>query len=782
MYPNKKGLQPRRILIASAIAIAFTTLSAPLIATAQSEIDPPSRVAHLSYVRGTPSFTPADSDEWAEVNLNRPFTTGDSLWVPESARAELHIGSAAFRLNEQSSLSFVELSDDAIQVKLTRGTLIVRVRELSGQDNIEINTPNLAFAIQEPGEYRINVHEDGSTELIIRRGTGVVYGDDDSLTLRDAERVLFSGTNLTYSSIDRVRPYDNFDLWASERDRQEDNSVSAQFVSREVIGYEQLDQYGAWETSAEYGAIWYPRHVANDWSPYRDGNWVWVAPWGWTWVDRAPWGFAPYHYGRWAYIGTRWAWVPGEQLRRTHPVYAPALVSFVGQRGGSSVSININNARSRGPAVAWFPLAPGEVYRPGYRSSAHYLQNMNRIEKWHQRDSGNDYYVHRNQSIKNAITAVPVNTFIGGRSVKPATMQFDPKQIHTTQNNVVQTNLTPSKDSTFGGMRHVEKPKGDPLQRPVVSGVPLNTPSSFLNRNNSNNNNNNNGNRFDADRRTLPQQERNAHGNEQRDQRDQQNQRDFREPGRINQVNPRAAVPTPPAAPPVPTVLTAPSKPVVITTPNVPTIPVAPPPSPATPQARQYGNDSRDTRDARDPNEAQRRPAQSTRQSERDFEQTQRRPNTPAVPILTAPTAPPAAPAAVQQAPVPTAPPTRPINNGADLNEAQRRPFPARPAEREPERSNPRQVEPPRPANNDRQPEPAARVERQPVPEVRRPAPIQPPAPPAPVAPPVQVAPPAAAVAPPTPAAPVAPAAKPEKEHRGRAETKESKDPRINEK
>jgi hypothetical protein len=62
------------------------------------------------------------------------------------------------------------------------------------------------------------------------------------------------------------------------------------------------------------------------------------------------------------------------------------------------------------------------------------------------------------------------------------------------------------------------------------------------------------------------------------------------------------------------------------------------------------------------------------------------------------------------------------------------------------------------------------------VPEVRRPAPTPPPAPPAP---PVQAAPPAAAVAPPASAAPVA---KPEKEHRGRAETRESKNPRINEK
>lgn len=785
MLPHQKGSRPRRILIASAIALACATLSAPLIVTAQTDIDPPSRVARLSYVRGTPSFAPADSDEWAEVNVNRPFTTGDSLWVPELARAEMHVGSSVLRLNEQSSLSFVELSDNTIQLKLTRGTLIVRVRELPTQDTIEINTPNLAFVIQEPGEYRLNVNQDDTTELIVRRGTGVAYGDDDSLTLRDAERVLFSGTNLIHSSLDRVRPYDDFDLWASERDRQEDHSVSAQFVSREVIGYEQLDQYGAWETHAEYGAIWYPRHVARDWSPYRDGNWVWVAPWGWTWVDRAPWGFAPYHYGRWAHIGARWAWVPGEHLRRARPVYAPALVSFVGQRGGTSVSIQIGSAHTHGPAVAWFPLAPGEVYRPGYRSSTRYQQNLNQIERWHRRESLNDQYVYRNQSIKNAVTAVPLNTFVGGKPVKPATMPFDPKQIRSIQNDALQTNLAPSKESLFGGMRHVEKPKDNFIQRPVVGAVPLNA-GRFSNQNDRNPGNR----RFDADRRVPQSGEHHPNEIEQHGQRGLQNQRDFRDPGRNGSSNPRISAPTAPAtlaapvapvAPGAPsaTVQSVPGKPVTINTPNVPTIPVAPPPAQ---QPRQYGNEryNNDGNDLRERNDIQRRPTPSVRTEIRDVEPLQRRPGLPVAPAASVAPAAAVPPAAIQQ-PVPVAPPVaRPNSNGNEINDAQRRGFPVRPNDRErelePERYNPRQSG--RPSANDRQPfqapanpEPAARIERQPVPEVRRPIPAPPPAT---VAAPVQA----------TSAAPaaVAPAGKPEKERRGRAESRESQNPRVNEK
>ena len=98
-------------------------------------------------------------------------------------------------------------------------------------------------------------------------------------------------------------------------------------------GGDDLAESGIWSDSTEYGQVWYPQ-VAAGWVPYREGSWAYVAPWGWTWVDSAPWGFAPFHYGRWADIGGRWAWVAGVAAVAA-PVYAPALVTFFGVgRGG----------------------------------------------------------------------------------------------------------------------------------------------------------------------------------------------------------------------------------------------------------------------------------------------------------------------------------------------------------------------------------------------------------------------------------------------------------------
>src|SRR5206468_522613 len=110
------------------------------------------------------------------------------------------------------------------------------------------------------------------------------------------------------------------------------DSRAARYVSAEVFGADDLDQYGRWEEIPDYGTCWTPQSVAVDWAPYRAGRWVWEDPWGWTWVSTEPWGWAPYHWGRWVTVSSRWYWVPvAPSVRRV--TYSPALVAFVG--GGS---------------------------------------------------------------------------------------------------------------------------------------------------------------------------------------------------------------------------------------------------------------------------------------------------------------------------------------------------------------------------------------------------------------------------------------------------------------
>src|SRR6185312_11955520 len=78
------------------------------------------------------------------------------------------------------------------------------------------------------------------------------------------------------------------------------------------------------------------------------------------WIDNALWGFAPSHYGRWTRIGDRWGWLPGDGKD-----FSPATVAFLGTPG-----IGLSYAGGSGPAVAWFPLAPGETYWPADKGDA----------------------------------------------------------------------------------------------------------------------------------------------------------------------------------------------------------------------------------------------------------------------------------------------------------------------------------------------------------------------------------------------------------------------------
>ena len=425
-------------------------------AAGQALADPPGRVARLSYVGGDVSMQPAGFEEWAEARVNRPLVTGDSLYSDRASRVEMEVGAATVRLDERTSFRLLNLDDDNAQIELTAGTLNLTVRQVFEGQMYEVDTPTLALVIQTPGQYRIDVAPDGdSTMVSVVDGTGAVYGRDNaSFRVREGESYRFYDSQLKdYEVLDLPRQ-DDFDRWCYERTDRYERSPSRRYVSEEVIGYADLDAYGSWSTAATYGSIWYPSRVNAGWAPYRDGHWSWIDPWGWTWVDNAPWGFAPSHYGRWAYVGSRWGWVPGP--RHVRPIYAPALVAFVGG-GGFSVSI------SSGGPVGWFPLGPRDVYVPWYRGSRNYFNNINVrnttiINNTYITNVYNDYsrgqpinnanYAYRNDH--RAYTAVPRDAFINARSVNSARVQVAQAQL--SQGRVVsRIDMAPTARSFAGG-------------------------------------------------------------------------------------------------------------------------------------------------------------------------------------------------------------------------------------------------------------------------------------------------------------------------------------------
>ena len=400
-----------RVLIGTVAAVLVSGLAA-LHAQDQDQ-DPSARVARASYLQGEVSFRPGNVDDWTSATLNYPLTTGDHLWTDTDARAELHVGANAIRLAPETAFEILDLDDNHLQIRLTQGSALIRVRTLDADDDIEIDTPTGAVTLLRDGTYRVDVSGDGATSTVTaRNGDAEVTANDQTIAVHPDETVLFT-ENGASQDVRNAAPFDEYDTWAQARDRAEDESVSAQYVSRDMTGYEDLDRNGTWSDDADYGHVWVPSHVAVDWAPYRYGRWAWVEPYGWTWIDDAPWGFAPFHYGRWAYVRNRWVWAPGTLRRR--PVYAPALVVFVGGdnfRGG--------NWGSRG-GVAWFPLAPNEVYRPAYHASDRYVRRVNvtnvHVTNINVTNINVTNVTYRNQRVHGAMTAVPQDQFAGSRRI-----------------------------------------------------------------------------------------------------------------------------------------------------------------------------------------------------------------------------------------------------------------------------------------------------------------------------------------------------------------------------
>ncbi len=190
-------------------------------------LDPPSVVARLNLMEGAVSFAPGDtagspeSNVWTPALLNRPLTSGDRLWTGPRARSELHIGSTAVRMNEQTSLDFLTLDDNVVQLRLAQGSIRLRVRALFEGQRLEVNTPNLAFMVTQPGDYRLDANPaSNTTRVVALSGAGVIYGDSgETVNLGSQQQANFTGTRLTPVGPVATGP-DSFDAWALDRDRR----------------------------------------------------------------------------------------------------------------------------------------------------------------------------------------------------------------------------------------------------------------------------------------------------------------------------------------------------------------------------------------------------------------------------------------------------------------------------------------------------------------------------------------------------------------------------------
>lgn len=338
-------------------------------------------------------------DEWFDATINLVIAEGDQICTGEDGRIEIQTDHGrTVRISRNSYLQFVSLSPASSRVSLMSGTASFQLVSVdsggsarnkaeptaeSGSEGLvfEVNTPAVAITFRQPGNYRINVNDDGGAEVIVREGKAEVYRKEiGNIIVQEGSRFVIDGIDTTRFAVQHAEEADEWDRWNGRRGtetgfRAEENvRRGSGFVPESTPGFSDLDRYGQWQDTSEYGRIWSPSGVAASWAPYRVGYWRWYPTFGWTWISHEPWGWLPYHYGRWTWHLSRWCWVPiGRSPVLGRPAFvgrwAPHQVAFFGW--GDNRYINgyrtgfadgyWSGFRDGRGWIGWSPLAPGEV-------------------------------------------------------------------------------------------------------------------------------------------------------------------------------------------------------------------------------------------------------------------------------------------------------------------------------------------------------------------------------------------------------------------------------------
>jgi hypothetical protein len=412
---------PRRILIAAAAAVALS--ASPYILNAQDSDDPPPEAGRISYISGNVSIQPAPSDEWGQAYPNLPIGPGDRIFTDNGGRAEIQIGRTYVRVGPNSDVTLVDDSQFNINFGVAQGSIRLHSFGLWPRQLVDVSTPNGNAEFGEQGDLRVDVVPESGATVFTNLGqfADITGAGSFRQELDYGQSLEVAGTNPVYPQWLQPAGPDELDSWSQQRDQTLARVASYNYVSPDVPGAADLDNSGDWQAETEYGPMWFPRGVSADWEPYHNGHWINREPWGWVWVEDEPWGYAPFHYGRWVVYRDRWGWVPGPVNVR--PVWSPALVVFAGG-GGGGLSLS-----------AWFPLGPGEAYRPWYRCSPRYVNQVNITNI---RESSR---VHVQQTYVNVtnvtnvtyinrthVTAVRRDDFASGRRVRDVAVRMDPRQ------------------------------------------------------------------------------------------------------------------------------------------------------------------------------------------------------------------------------------------------------------------------------------------------------------------------------------------------------------------
>lgn len=332
--------------------------------------DPPQYVGRVALAEGDVVLVPASGQDEITAPTNYPLVAGARLQTRGPGGAEIEFAGVRLWLAGDSELAVLQTeaaaeevtadAQPALQLALGAGALVVRVDDPAPRIAPRLETAGALIELRSAGEYRLD--STGTTAaVVVRKGLLRIDAGGSLAYLTDGQRVELADGTLGVPAYAGAPAADDFDAWVAARQAP----PPPRYVSSEMPGARDLASYGSWEQTADYGPVWAPYWVPAGWAPYRNGEWVWLPPWGWTWIDHAPWGFAPFHFGRWAHHHGRWCWVPGAG----RPIFAPGLVQVID--GGKHIHPR------HGKPQRWAPLTPHDKFVPTFPASGRFAERVN---------------------------------------------------------------------------------------------------------------------------------------------------------------------------------------------------------------------------------------------------------------------------------------------------------------------------------------------------------------------------------------------------------------------
>jgi hypothetical protein len=386
--------------------------------------------ARISLTEGDVLYQTMDAGNgWMTASINMPLMSGDRIWVPENARTEIQFDSGShIRADGNTDLDITRLNRDGKgninKVALTLGRTYVYCNRTSGGNPVfQLDTPLISATAYNSAIFDVSVYEDVYTEITVIKGTVFVEGQHVNTKVNAGEMISVSADR--YAKLSTRRPDDGWLSWNRSRDTLlAGTGASIKYLPSSLFDYgRDLDGYGRWFHTADYGYVWRPRITAAHWAPYRDGRWVWRNN-DYVWISYEPWGWVPYHYGRWGFrTGIGWFWVPPAA---NDVFWGPGFVAWI----------------STPAYVSWVPLAPGEIYY----GHGHYGRHSVNVTRVNIRNI-NVTNIYLNARVAHAVRVVHHDTFVKGKQIKvtnaPANPFMSGLRVSAGRPSVKQINQSP---------------------------------------------------------------------------------------------------------------------------------------------------------------------------------------------------------------------------------------------------------------------------------------------------------------------------------------------------